>query len=118
MLTFNCFKLPTETNNLEFDWTFLQPISKEEFYAQINFELGTFFFHKEEYIMARQHFFQSLSNYKNIIKTTGFATLDPNVLQVYVQACSGPSEGSKDNLLEQLNYSVVNQYMVCIFYIY
>jgi hypothetical protein len=30
---------------------------------------------------------------------------------VYVRACSGPTDGSKRSLLEQLNLSIVNHYM-------
>lgn len=112
MLTFNCFKLPTEKNDLEFDWSSAQSISKEEFCAQLNYDLGTFFFYKEDYNLAREHFSNCLSSYKAMKDNNGFVKFSKDVLEVYVRACSGPSDGSKGSLLEQLNLSVVNQYMV------
>ena len=112
MLTFDCFKLPTETNDLEFEWSSSQIISKEEFSAQVNYDLGTFFFYKEDYNLARDHFQKCLSSYKSIHESNGFVTLNIHVLEVYVRACNGSTDGPKGNLLEQLNLSIVNQYMV------
>jgi hypothetical protein len=115
MLTFECFKLPTETNDLEFDWPCSQPISKEEFSAQLNYDLGTFFFYKEDYNSAREHFSECLSSFRAMKNNNGFVKFNFNVLEVYVRACSGPTDGSKRSLLEQLNLSIVNHYMVSIF---
>ncbi|XP_044263221.1 integrator complex subunit 8 [Tribolium madens] len=109
MLTFDCFKLPSETNGLEFDWSSAQSISKEEFCAQLNYDLGTFFFYKEDYNLARDHFTKCLSSYKAMKENNGFVKFNIKVLEVYVRACSG--DGSKGSLLEQLNTSVVNQFM-------
>ncbi|KAJ8928547.1 hypothetical protein NQ314_018885 [Rhamnusium bicolor] len=112
MLTFNCFKLPTESNDcIEFDWDKSQPISKNEFYAQINYDLGTFFFYQEEYDLAKKHFSKCLQCFVDMPEVNGFYDVDKRMLEVYIHACHGSQEMHKGNLLEQLNSSIVNQYM-------
>ncbi|CAH0550288.1 unnamed protein product [Brassicogethes aeneus] len=112
MLTFDCFQLPTETiDKAECDWSKTLPISKEEFSAQVNYDLGTFYFYREEYLVAKEKFGSSLEFYNAIEKKNGFMDFDKEVLDVYVRACNCFTEGAKGNLLEQLNSSIVNQYM-------
>lgn len=115
MLTFDCFKLPTETNDLEFDWNQTQTISAEEFGAQINYDLATYFFYKEDYNLAREHFTKCMTCFKSMKDSNGFISFDAKVLEVYARACNGASDSSKSNLHEQLSMSIVNQYTVSIF---
>lgn len=119
MLTFDCFQLPTETNDkCECDWTKVVDISKEELFAQINYDLATFYFYREDYILAKEKFAQCLKYYNSVENINGFLDLDEETLTVYVKACNCFVEGSKGNLLEQLNSSIVNQYKVSFVFIY
>lgn len=113
MLTFNCFNLLTEANDsIEFEWEKSQPISKNEFCAQINYDLGTFFFYQEEYDLAKKHFSNCLQCFTEMAENNEFYDVDRHMLEVYINACHGSQEIHKGNLLEQLNSSIVNQYMV------
>lgn len=114
MLTFDCFKLPTETNDLEFDWLQTHSISVEEFGAQINYDLATYFFYKEDYNSAREHFTKCMTCFEAIKGSNSFINFDRNMLEVYFQACNGAADASKANLYEQLSMSIVNQYTVSI----
>ncbi|CAG9764754.1 unnamed protein product [Ceutorhynchus assimilis] len=112
MLTFDCFKMLTEENaSIEFDWSKGQPISSEEFRAQICYDLGTFFFYQENYEVAKQHFSQCQNFCHSITSQNGFAVFDKKVLNVYVSACDPTLNVPKKSLSEQLNNSIVNHFM-------
>ncbi|XP_074035699.1 integrator complex subunit 8 [Leptinotarsa decemlineata] len=112
LLTFDCFKLPTENNDcIEFDWSKSQELSKNEFNAQINYDLGVFFFYREQYDLAKKHFSKCLELFSDIPEINGFYDLDKNMLDVYIKACHGSADIQQGSLLEQLNSSIVNQYM-------
>ncbi|CAH1117237.1 unnamed protein product [Phaedon cochleariae] len=112
LLTFDCFKLPTESNDcIEFDWLKSEPLSKTEFSAQINYDLGVFFFYREEYDLAKKHFSNCSQLFKNIPNIHGFYDVEKEILDVYIRACHGSADNQKASLLEQLNCSIVNQYM-------
>nr|CAI5853943.1 unnamed protein product [Callosobruchus analis] len=111
-LTFDCFPLPTESNdNVELDWSKSQQIEKDEFCAQINYDLGMYFFYREDYELARKHFSQCLYYFKEASVTSTFYEVDRETLEIYVKACQSSSDIHKGSLLEQLNFSIVNQYM-------
>nr|XP_023030206.1 integrator complex subunit 8 [Leptinotarsa decemlineata] len=116
LLTFDCFKLPTENNDcIEFDWSKSQELSKNEFNAQINYDLGVFFFYREQYDLAKKHFSKCLELFSDIPEINGFYDLDKNMLDVYIKACHGSADIQQGSLLEQLNSSIVNQYMLVWF---
>ncbi|KAG5899842.1 hypothetical protein JTB14_012313 [Gonioctena quinquepunctata] len=112
LLTFDCFKLPTESNDcIEFDWSKSQQLSKKEFNAQINYDLGVFFFYREQYDLAKKHFSKCVELFSDLPKIDGFYDVDKDMLPVYIKACHGSADIQKGNLLEQLNSCIVNQYM-------
>nr|CAH7718702.1 unnamed protein product [Callosobruchus chinensis] len=111
-LTFDCFPLPTESNdNVELEWSKSQQIERDEFCAQINYDLGMYFFYREDYELARSHFSQCLYYFKEASVTSTFYEVDRQTLEIYVKACQSASDIHKGSLLEQLNFSIVNQYM-------
>ncbi|XP_060527282.1 integrator complex subunit 8 isoform X2 [Cylas formicarius] len=112
MLTFDCFNTPTEQNdNIEFDWSKGQSITKEEFGAQISYDLGTFYFYQEDYNQAKEYFLKCLEYFNTLDKNNGFLNFDKAVLEVFVRACDPTVDTQKRSLLEQLSNSIVNQYM-------
>lgn len=114
MLTFDCFKLLPESEEcIAFDWDKSLTISKNEFCVQINYDLATFFFYQEQYDIAKTHFAKSLQCFENMPDSNGFHDVDKHMLEVYLNACQGSADIHQGSLLEQLNMSVVNQYMVC-----
>lgn len=110
MLTFNCFLMLKEnSSNVETDWSHSIPISKEEFKAQVHYDLGCFFFYKENYKLATTHFVECKEFFNAIGESSGLVSIDREDLEGYILACLG---GSKKNLLHQLRNSVANQYTV------
>lgn len=108
MITYNCFESLTETStNTQLNWEQVVPISKEEFEAQVNFDVAVFYFFKEQYDLALKHFKTSIDSLKSIKNPAGFCTLDKDALDNYILACNGKSP----SLMQQLNTSVVNQYI-------
>lgn len=117
LITYDCFKLLTDSNEcVEFDWSKSQPITKNEFCTQISFELGTFFFHQEQYDLAKKYFSKCLDCFKSLSETNGFQDVDDKLLEIYINACHGSADIHKGSLLEQLNISIVNQYLVSFSY--
>lgn len=113
LLTYDCFKIPTDSNEcVEFDWSRSQPITKNEFRSQICFELGTFFFYQEQYDMAKEYF--AKCRLTDISENNGFNDVNRKLLEIYINACHGSADIHKGSLLEQLNMSIVNQYLVSI----
>lgn len=113
LLTYDCFKLLTDPYEyVEFDWTQSQSISKTEFCTQISFELGTFFFYQEQYDLAKEYFSKCRQNFNNLLSKNGFQDVDEKLLEIYINACHGSAEIQNGTLLEQLNMSIVNQYLV------
>ncbi|XP_030752565.1 integrator complex subunit 8 [Sitophilus oryzae] len=112
MLTYDCFNMPTETNEaLQFEWTKGKKVSRDEFCAQICFDLATFFFYREEYDFAKQQFAQCLNFFNSIIGQNGFATIDTDLLNMYMRACDSTADLQNKSLTEQLNNSIVNQFV-------
>lgn len=110
LLTFNCFLMLKEnSSNVETDWTHAISISNEEFKAQVHYDLGCFFFYKENYKLATAHFVECKQFFDAIRESTGLITIDRDDLEGYVLACMG---GSKKDLLHQLRNSVSSQYTV------
>lgn len=111
MLTFDCFKTPTEENDsIDFEWSKGKVVSPEEFRAQICFDLGMFFFYREDYETAKQNFFHCQQFNSAIKERNGFATFNNYTLGVYIQACDPTVDMHTKSLLEQLNNSIVNQF--------
>lgn len=111
MLTFDCFQMPTEQNDsIEFHWSNGRTVTKQEFCAQICYDLGTFFFYREEYEAAKLHFRQTYQYVQNGDRSSHFITFDSRVLEVYMNACDPTLESHQKTLLEQLNISIVNQF--------
>lgn len=118
LLTYDCFKLLTDSHEcVEFDWSKSQPISRNEFCTQINFELGTFFFHQEQYSLAKQYFSKCLHCFNSLTGPSQFQNVNKELLEIYITACHGSAEIQKGTLLEQLNMSIVNQYLVSLKYV-
>lgn len=110
MPKFECFELPTEINeNINFDWSKSETISKEELIAQISYELGTYFFYREEYKLATERFHRCLESFNAVRQTNGFLNFEKEILDVYLKACCGP--------FDPFNSSLVNNYMVNLFYL-
>lgn len=110
MLTFDCFLMLKEnSSNVETDWSQAIPISTEEFKAQLHYDLGCFFFYKENYKVATTHFVQCKQFFEGIKENVGLVTIDRDDLEGYILACMG---GSNINLLHQLRNSVSSQYTV------
>lgn len=104
MPKFECFQLPTEINeDINFDWTKSESISKEELVAQICYELGTYFFYREEYKLATERFQRCSESLKANKISNGFLNFDKEILDVYLKACCGP--------FDPFNSSIVNNYM-------
>lgn len=108
MLTFECFLMLKEnSSNAETDWANALRISDEEFKAQVHFDLGCFFFYKENYKLATTHFTQCKRFFYAIRESTGLISVDPEDLEGYILACLG---GTRKDLLHQLRSSISNQY--------
>lgn len=109
MLTFDCFlMLKEDSNNAQMSWSSAVEIPMEEFKAQLHFDVGCFFFYKENYSLATTHFMQSKQFCESVRNSTGFLTVDSEDLEGYIIACSG--KGSQSNLLHQLRTSITNHY--------
>lgn len=110
LLTFNCFVMLKEnSSNAETDWNNAVPISNKEFKAQVHYDLGCFFFYKENYKLATAHFGQCKQFFYAIRDNTGLISVERDDLEGYVLACMG---GSRKSLLHQLRSSVSSQYTV------
>lgn len=103
--------LTEDNTEIRNDWTHGLPVSKEEFSAQITYDLAVFYFFKENYEMATSYFTSCARFFKNVVNKTGFLSIDWNELQGYLLACNTTMEGT-NNLLQQLHISIANQYMV------
>lgn len=111
LLTFDCFLMLKENSNeVQTDWTCAVPIPKEELQAQIHFDLGCFFFYKENYSLATIHFTQSRDMLRSLRDAVGFHTIEPEDLDGYIVACNGGE--TPKNLHQQLRISVTNHYKV------
>lgn len=118
MVNFECFTLPTERTpeQIDFDWTKCIEVTTKEFATQLNYDLGMFFFYKEEYDSAKKHFGNCMESYEKIGEQKGFLQIDVANLEAYMRACHGTKhEPSGRSLLEQLNSSIFNQYAVSFY---
>lgn len=110
MLTFNCFLMLKEnSSNVETDWSQSIVISNEEFKAEVHYDLGCFFFYKENYKLATTHFVQCKQFFDGIKESSGLTSIDREDLEGYILACMG---GNKRGLLHQLRNSVSSHYTV------
>lgn len=110
MLSFDCFLVLTEDNpNVEFDLNCAKTLNKEEYLAQINYDLATFYFFKEEYDSASKHFMDAMKYFKALKNPAGFMTLNLPTLESYLMACNTKGNGHKNTLLHQLRISVASQ---------
>uniref|UniRef100_A0AAR5P3A9 Uncharacterized protein n=2 Tax=Dendroctonus ponderosae TaxID=77166 RepID=A0AAR5P3A9_DENPD len=100
LLSFDCFQMPTETNDsIECKWSKATLISRDEFCAQICYDLGTSFFYQEDYKAAKE-LFHKCQEYSNLVTQQNmFASFDKNSLQVYIKACD-PSVHKKSLLIK------------------
>lgn len=113
MLTFDCFLVLTENNsNIEFDWSKVVPVSKDEYFSQIHYEVAMYYFFKEDYEQATAHFINSMECYKNNRDISGFMTFSLPTLESYLVACNTQTNNSKNTLLHQLRISVAFQFTV------
>lgn len=113
ILTFDCFvMLKEDSKTIVSDWSQAVQISKEELQAQVHYDLGCFFFYKENYVVARAHFMESRTFFKQLTHTTGFADVDTEDLEGYIAACNMETADVHRNLLHQMRASVTNHYMV------
>lgn len=118
LLTFDCFiALREDKEEIKNDWNRSVPICKEEFYAQISYDLAVFYFFKENYEAANSYFSKCMQYYNADIKKTGFLNINYQELSGYLLALANTVEGT-DNLLQQLHFSILNQYMVSLVIIF
>ena len=114
MLTYDCFVAPSEhESQIDHDWKQAVNISRNEFNAQIHYELGMFYFYKENYDMARTHFKSAVECFKQIDENVGFVSVKLGSLEGYLLACTQMEESNK-RLLYLLSVSIANQYTVSI----
>lgn len=113
MLTFDCFiMLKEDSKNVESNWSHAVPISKEELHAQVHYDLGCYFFYKENYMLATRHFMQSKICFKDLKQTAGFVDIEVEDLDGYISACSSQAGEIQKSLLHQMRASITNQYTV------
>ncbi|XP_031329451.1 integrator complex subunit 8-like [Photinus pyralis] len=119
LITYDCFATLKEDSLLvENNWDRSTPISKDEFYAQISYDLAEFYFFKENYETATSYFNNCMQYYNSISHKTGFLNVNSKKLEGYCLACSCSATDTSLSLLQQLHMSTVNQYMVCILFLF
>lgn len=109
-----CFNIPAEDHTcITHDWTLACLVAKEEFHAQIIYDLATLYFYRQDYAVAKQYFLMCLQNFQKVsaAKNSGFIAIDADTLRGYLSALDGGG-GAAPNLTQQLHSSVVNQYTV------
>ncbi|GJQ85413.1 hypothetical protein Trydic_g23844 [Trypoxylus dichotomus] len=112
MLSFDSFVTLTENDeDIEHDWKQAHYVSRNEFSAQINYELGCFHFYRENYDVAKAHFQNTMEFYNQIINRIGFANLKMENLDGYLLACKTQPDANNRNLLHAFSVCVANQYM-------
>nr|XP_022899838.1 integrator complex subunit 8 [Onthophagus taurus] len=112
MLNYECFVMLSEdTDDIEHTWDQAEQISKYEYDAQIHYELGCFFFYKENYDLAKNHFKSAMDCYRFVKTSTGFMYFNVEELQGYLMACQASPEESNKNLLHLFSICVANHYM-------
>lgn len=112
LITFQCFVMPTEINSeIQFDWECSVSISKDEFHAQIYYDLAIYNFYKESYGIAKTYFLNTLQCLEAITECKGFSTVKSDALEGFLIACNAKA-GYKYNLTKQLKISILNQFMV------
>ncbi|KAF5275218.1 hypothetical protein FQR65_LT04252 [Abscondita terminalis] len=110
-LTFDCFTmLKEDTENIQNNWNNSVPISNEEFFCQIAYDLAEFYFFKENYEAAASYFNNCMQYYKSIDNSIGYLNINLKKLEGYRLACNATFDRS-ESLLQQLHNSTINQYM-------
>lgn len=115
LLTFDTFVMLNEdSTDVEQNWINSAEMSRHEFEAQIHFDLGCFYFYKEMYYPAKQHFLKCNDEFYLLEANHAFvyANFDQNYLHGFLFACNAPEEGYTPKLLQQLNASIADQYTV------
>lgn len=112
MLSFDCFVMLTEeAEDIEHNWMQAHYISRNEFSAQINYELGCFYFYKENYDLARVHLQNAVEFHNQIIEKVGFCNLKMDILEGYSLACKSHVGDKNRDLLHAFSICIANQYM-------
>lgn len=93
-------------------------ISPFEYEAQIHYDLGCFYFNRENYELAKQHFFKSSESFYslNIDADLEYASFDMKYLNGYLCACNVPVVDYTPSLLQQMNASIADQYAVSLIF--
>lgn len=113
-ISYNSFIMPTEINaEIEFDWDKTVTIPREEFLAQIHYDLATYNFYKENYLIAIPYFTNTMKCINDIQKTIGFLNVKNLHLEGFLIA-SNSKNGHKYNLTKQLKISIVSHFVVSL----
>lgn len=115
LLTFDTFVMLNEdTRTVEQEWHKSVELSRYEFESQLHYDLACYYFHRENYEHAKQHFVKCSECFYSLDADAEFqyASFDVNCLNGFLCACNVPVDGYVPGLLQQMNASVANQYMV------
>lgn len=111
-VTINSFVMPTEINTeLQFEWDNTIPIPKEEFQAQIHYDLATYYFFKENYDIAIPYFINATKHMNEVQQSIGFLTVKSSTLEGFLIA-SNSKNGHRYSLTKQLKSSIVTHFVV------
>lgn len=111
--TLGTFRMLTEdSTQVEHDWAHSLEISAYEYKAQIHYDLGCFYFNREKYPVAQEHFMRASESYYglNVDADLEYASLDVNRLNGYLCACNVPIVEHTPSLLQQMNASIADHY--------
>lgn len=111
-VTFESFRMPTEIiTDVEFEWDKTISIPREEFQAQLNYDLATYNFFKENYIIAIPYFMSTMKCINEIDNSIGFLRVKSSHLEGFLIA-SNSKNGHKFSLMKQLKISIVSHFVV------
>lgn len=112
MLSYDCFPcLKEDSTDIKMNWSAAIPISREELLCQLHFDLGSFYFYKENYELATGHFVECKGLIEKVKKGTFCNGLDEADLEGYLVACSA-GVTAKPSLLQQMRICITNHYTV------
>lgn len=111
-IAYDSFIMPTEVNSeIKFEWGNAVAIPKQEFQAQLHYDLATYNFFKENYSIAIPYFISTMQCMINNSKLIGFLTVNSKVLEGFLIA-SNSKNGHTYSLTKQLKISIVSQFVV------
>lgn len=113
VLTFDTFQMLTEdSKEVEHNWEKSIEVSAFEYEAQVHYDLGCFYFNRENYAAARNHFLKSSESYYglNVDADLEYASFDMRRLNGYLNACDVAVLDQNPSLLQQMNASIADQY--------